>query len=303
MWCEHTGRRQCTSAFATGGQKCPSPGIVDGLDESSIAMVYDSCDHLTSRIDHLERQLAFYRDLARRHNAALVDVRMLLDSLHVPQHATDSYSSTVRRVDQLLGQDGTQDRKHRAAVAPGPAVIHESQNADPVSSLDVLAVNRPLTVELSSKPPLVPELGRRNDASQVAVTPPPGRPRMLPQDRAVTATPRSSTPSRHSRNSQDSSQVRTAIFGETLTSASTPRRHTGNVEIEQLQRQLAQLELQLGLVCGRRGESGSESKYFALSRKTEKVRADLARKQRAREEDEAVLDAIESQRRFRAMRM
>jgi hypothetical protein len=270
-------------------------------------MVYDSGDHLTSRVDLLERQLAFYRDLARRHNAALVDVRMLLDSLHVPQHATDLYTSTVRRVDHLLGQDGTQDSKHRAAVAVAPrsAVVHESQNADPVSSLDVLAVSRPMTAELSSKPPLVPEPGRRNDTPQVAVTPPPGRSRMLPQDRAVAATPRSSTPSRHSRNSQDSSQVRTAIFGETrgTTSASAPTLHTGNVEIEQLQRQLAQLELQLGLVCGRRGESGSESKYFALSRKIEKVRADLARKQRAREEDEAVLDAIESQRRSRAMRM
>ena len=97
--------------------------------------------------------------------------------------------------------------------------------------------------------------------------------------------------------------MRSSIFGgDGGSGTATPARRPGpgepaeSADVAMLRRQLAQLELQMGLISGRQGDTGSEAKFYALTRKVQRVRADLIAKQREEQELAAVHAAVEEQR-------
>jgi hypothetical protein len=108
--------------------------------------------------------------------------------------------------------------------------------------------------------------------------------------------PRATTPSRFYRASNDSDQVRSALLSEVPQETSC-RSSSSSARVAAMRRTLTQLEMQLGTVSGR--DSGSESKYYALSRKIQKVRSELVVAQREEVELAAVQHALLEQRRGR----
>lgn len=118
---------------------------------------------------------------------------------------------------------------------------------------------------------------------------------------------RPATPGRHSAALQDSSQMHSLLGGgRPGTSASRPPTPGAGGEptrLEQLRAVEHQLELQLGNIAGRKNESGSEAKYYALSRKIAMVRSELLRLQREEDAVSAVHHQVQSQRTERRGRL
>ncbi len=95
------------------------------------------------------------------------------------------------------------------------------------------------------------------------------------------------TPGRHSRSVQDSSQM-WAMLRQCEPKAEAPQAPAVALQslegprLSQLQAVLVQLEAQMS-GCGGR-DTGSEAKYYALSKKIQKVRAEILKAQREEEE-------------------
>lgn len=83
---------------------------------------------------------------------------------------------------------------------------------------------------------------------------------------------------------------------------SAPHSSNGSSEtdrLRELKRHLQHLELQLGAVAINGRDSGSEGKYYALTKKLQRLRADVLKEQRESEELQQVRVEVEQQRMFR----
>lgn len=196
--------------------------------------------------------------------------------------------------EQLLGPIGNPFRLDGRLKEIIRNIIAEGATPTPVGSTDRPDTRGPLPKALRATPLRTDDLrppSATHKEDNEHLWPPDVVPssRLLPPQRLVppssnTATPRSlSTPGRHNTTAQDSTQMRGLLSAAPPPSIPRPTsKPTGPMSnLDALNNTLRSLEMQLSTV---RTGSGSEARYYALSKKLQRVRAEVLKEQRAQEE-------------------
>jgi hypothetical protein len=203
------------------------------------------------------------------------------NSQAVREHFDDSQATDLGPKGNPFEMDDRMLRFYRLTIVEAFGATDPSPAEDPKWAAQKARSRKPEPTKLSPDRPVQPIYPAEKPPATAApvpdVSPLYSRPTSSSTHDSVS---RSATPSARRRTQQDSSQMKAMLGG----GEATPQPSFEDLpRLQQLKLTLEQLEFQLTSVAQGGKDSGSEAKYYALSKKLQKVRAEVMKEQREQE--------------------